>query len=593
MHETLFKLLVFASAAIIFVPLFQRIGLGAILAYLFAGLIIGPHILKLIQDPETVLHFSELGVVLLLFTIGLELDPSKLWNLRKKIFGMGLLQVLLTGVLFTVILGMLGFSKELCLVVGFGLALSSTAFCIQILEEKKQLKIMHGQGTFSILMFQDLAVVPLLALVSFLSGESNASFRLLEIFKVVGIMVLFIVAGRYAIRHALRLVANSKSYEVFIASSLWIVVGSAMLMESIGMSMGMGAFLAGVLLANSEYRHELESSLNPFKGLLLGLFFMAVGMSLHVPILLEKPHWIVLATLSFMTLKSAIIFGLARLFQYPIPSARNMAFTLPQGGEFAFVLFGAAMTQGILSNEIHSILTASVTLSMAATPFLFSWNQRHQKSFQEAHEDFEPVDDTEPVVIIAGYGRFGQIVSRFLQTQKVHHTILEHSASQVETSRQYGFKIFYGDATRKDILESAGIGQAKILVNAIDDPNKSLQLVKVINQNFPHIQVMSRARNRQHAINLMELNVKIIHRETFLTSLEMAKEVMMAMGKTREEINKQLALFRRTDDNILQKQFELRHNEKEMIDYTVAANTELEQILQEEGPAQNPGPQQA
>ncbi|MCB0272944.1 MAG: monovalent cation:proton antiporter-2 (CPA2) family protein [Bdellovibrionales bacterium] len=575
-------------SAIIFVPLFRKIGLGAILAYLFAGLIIGPHTLRLIEDPEVVLHFSELGVVLLLFTLGLELDPQKLWKLRKTIFGLGFLQVLLTGIVFTIGLKLLQNSTELSIVVGFGLALSSTAFCMQILQEKRQLKTTHGQGTFSILMFQDLAVVPLLTLVSILAGQKSAMLSPLELFRIVFILVLFIIVGLYAIRHALRLVANSESHEVFIATSLCIVVGSALLMESIGLSMGMGAFIAGVLLANSEYRHELESSLEPFKGLLLGLFFISVGMSLHIPILLQKPHWIILGTLSFMTVKSFIIYLLSRAFGFPNQSAKNMAFMLPQGGEFAFVLFGAATTHHILTPEIHSVLTASVTLSMAATPFLFSLNQRLMSTTNTADEQpFDTIDEKNPTVIIAGYGRFGQIVSRFLRAQNVFHTILEHSASQVEASRQFGYKVYYGDASRPDILTSAGIQNAHIFVNAIVEPQKSLEIVRHVQKLNPNIYIICRARNRQHSIELMELGVAVIHRETLMTSLEVAKEVMLKLGNSRAEINQRLAIFRSKDESILKKQFELRHDEKKMRLYTIQANTELEQILQEESQTTN------
>lgn len=572
--------MIFTSAAVIFVPLFRLLRLGAVLAYLFAGVVIGPGGLELVSDPDVVLNYSKLGVVFLLFLIGLELDPSRLWRLRSTIFGLGFLQVLVTGSTFFALGAFFGLSLSVSFVAGFGLALSSTAFALQILEEHRQLKTTHGEGSFSILMFQDLAVVPLLASLALIAGQETSSFHMNQILKVLAIIAAFIVVGLYFIRHALRFIAESRSHEVFTAISLLIVVGSAILMESVGLSMEMGAFLAGVLLANSEYRHELESNLEPFKGLLLGLFFIAVGMSLDLEILKEKPHWIVGLTILFMSVKGFIIFLLARVFRFPYESSRNMAFTLPQGGEFAFLLFSTALGSGLIDSELSSILSASVTLSMAATPLVFALNQRWLRTFSEVSErPYDHIESEEAKVIIAGYGRFGQIVSRFLKSENVSHTILEHSAAQVEGARKFGVKIYYGDASRADILEAAGAQQAEIFVLAIDDPEKSMQTARVVRTTWPHLKVVARARNRQHAIELLELGVEIIHRETLMTSLEVAKEVLLLNGGKKEEINKRLAKFRENDERILKTQFELRHDEKKMLSFTIQANEELEQIL--------------
>lgn len=482
MHALLIELLTLATAAVVFVPLFRKLGLGAILAYLFAGIIIGPFALKLISDAQDILHFSELGIVFLLFVIGLELAPNKLWALRRSIFGLGLLQVVLTGALFTWLGTLFGFPLALSYAAGFGLALSSTAFSIQILDDTNQLNTSHGQDTFAILMFQDLAVVPVVASLAFFSSSTNQShIDGLSILKALSVILLLIFVGHYLIRHALRLIASAETPEVFTAMTLLIVIGAAVLMESIGLSMGTGAFLAGVLLANSEYRHELETNLAPFKGLLLGLFFMAVGMSLDLFVLAQKPHWVLLLTVSFMLVKGIVLLALARLFGRSQETARNTALTLALGGEFAFVLFSSAISLKMMDTESSSLLSAAVTLSMAMTPFLFAFNQKYLRKFSEISE--RPYDDDFPSdveVIVAGFGRFGQIVTRFLNAEDVVHTILEHDAAQVETARRFGNKVYYGDASRRDILEAAGAKKAKYLVLAIDDPIQSVAAAKMV-----------------------------------------------------------------------------------------------------------------
>ncbi|MCB0363540.1 MAG: cation:proton antiporter, partial [Bdellovibrionales bacterium] len=404
---------------------------------------------------------------------------SKLWKMRVSIFFFFFLQVLLTGGLFTMIGILAGLPFAASYIAGFGLALSSTAFAMQILEENRQLKTTHGQGAFSVLMFQDIAVVPLLASLAFFTSSAEASASGLSWLKVLNAFLVIlglVVVGRFVIRKVFRWVADTGIQEVFIAMSLLVVVGTGLLLQSIGLSMGLGAFVAGVLLAESEYRHELETNLMPFKGLLLGLFFIAVGMSLDLKVLLNHPFLILGLGIGFMALKSLIIFMLAKLFKFPTESSRNMAFTITQGGEFAFVLFSTAMAQGLLSGEHQSLLSASVTLSMALTPFAFNFNQKYLRRSSEVSErPFDEVNNGEVEVIIAGYGRFGQIVSRFLKAQGVSYTVLEHSASQVDVARSFGNKIFYGDASREEILEQAGAKTAKYFVLAIDDPEKSIE----------------------------------------------------------------------------------------------------------------------
>ncbi|MFK8139467.1 MAG: monovalent cation:proton antiporter-2 (CPA2) family protein [Bdellovibrionales bacterium] len=579
MHDQFVQVLYLLLAAVIFVPLFRIFKLGAILAYLFAGVLVGPELLKLVKDPETILHFSELGVVFLLFLIGLELQPSRLWKMKREVFGLGTSQVMLTGCAFTGLISLFGFSWEKSFVAGFGLALSSTAFCIQILEEKNQFKTLHGQGTFSVLLFQDLAVVPLITLVPLLAGVTgNASWT--GALKALAIIVGFLVFGIYFIRYFLRWIAQTRVQEVFTALSLLVVLGSAILMDEAGLSMGTGAFLAGLLLANSEYRHEIESNLQPFKGLLLGLFFMAVGMSLKFEPIVNHADTVIAIIIAFMSIKILLVYSIARVFGYPYESARNMAFTLPQGGEFAFVLFAAATANQLFSVDEAATLNAAVTISMAVTPLLFSLNQRFLRTYSELTErPFDSVAQDDVEVIVAGYGRFGQIVSRFLKSQSVAYTILEHSAAQVDVARKFGTKIFYGDASREDIVELAGAQNAKIFVLAIDDVEDSLKTAKMVKDKFPHLEIIARVRNRQHAIDLLAIGVTNIHRETYLTSLEVAKEVLLFRGGVRDSINKKLAVFRSRDEEILREQYNHRDDEKEMISVTNQANAELNQIL--------------
>lgn len=580
MHGFLNEILVIFLAAAVTVPLFKLFKQGAILAYLFAGVLIGPQMLGFINDPAVKLQFSELGVVFLLFLIGLELNSSLLWKMRKDVFGLGLCQVVLTGLVFTFIGSTLGLGLSISIIAGFGLALSSTAFGLQILDESRQRKTLHGQGSFSILLFQDLAVIPLMALIPILTQGHFQGPGWVNVLKFVLIIVSLMLFGRYVIPVWFRAIAESRVQEVFIATSLLIVIGTGVLLESVGLSMGMGAFLAGMMLANSEYRHELESNLGPFKGLLMGLFFMSVGMSLNLKVVMHNPGTVILLLLGLLVLKAAIVYGVARLFRFPKESSRNMAATLPQGGEFAFVLFASATQFGLFQDEISSILNAVVTLSMAATPFVFSFNQKRLRSYSELSErPMDQISSEGSTVIIAGFGRFGQIVARFLNSQKVKYSILEHSAAQVDTARKFGTKIFYGDASRESIVEAAGAKEAKIFVLAIDDVDTSIKTAKMVKEKFPHLEIIARVRNRQHAIELMELGISKIHRETLLTSLEVAKETLMSLGHRREEINTKLAIFRKHDEEVLKNQLKLKDDEKSMIRYVTAASEELNQIL--------------
>lgn len=580
MHHLLTELLVLLVAAIVAVPLFRYFKLGAILAYLFAGIIIGPHVLAVIKDFETIVQFSELGVVFLLFIIGLELQPQRIWTMRRQIFGLGLAQMMITGLLLMAVGFAFGLSVPAAAVAGFGLALSSTAFALQILQESRQLKTEHGETAFSVLLFQDLAVIPLISIIPILGTGSTASLGWFAVGKTVAIIALFVVIGRYAVTHFFRFIALSRNQEVFTATALFVVIGSAVLMEMAGLSMGTGAFLAGVLLANSDYRHELETDLAPFKGLLLGLFFIAVGMSLNLKLVLSKPHIVGLVVIGFILIKGLVLYALSRRHGMDKEASRSMAFILPQGGEFAFVLFATAVTYKIFSEEVSSILAAAVTVSMALTPLLFYINQRFLRTSSDISErPYDKMVSDGAEVIIAGYGRFGQIVARFLKSQGVRFTILDHNPKQIDIARRFGAKVFYGDASRHDLIESSGGQHAKIFVLAIDDVESSIETATMVRRYFPHLRIIARVRNRQHAIDLIGIGVEQIHRETFLTSLEVAKEVMLELGGELDTINRKVDLFRSHDEKLLREQFNVRDDESRMVSLTIKANADLEEIL--------------
>ena len=589
MDTILFNFLIFTIASVIFVPLFRKLQMGAIIGYMFAGVVIGPYLTGLITDTELIMHFSELGLVFLWFFIGLEITPARIWRLRRWILGLGLFQVLVTGLIFTIIAKLLGWTVGASYVIGFGLALSSTAFALQLLKEHHQFDTTHGQGSFSILMFQDLAILPLLASLSFFTDGQFALPTITNVLQIIVIIAILILIEQYVIRHVLHLVAESQTHEVFTAMSLLLVIGAALLFQAVGLHMGMGAFLAGLLLTKSEYRHEFEINLTPFKGLLMGLFFISVGMSLNLQVLLKSWHLVIFITLGFMTCKGLIIFALGHLFRFPKQSTQNIAFTLPQAGEFSFILFSSAVSTGIMDIESSSLFTASVIISMAITPFIFAFNQKHLPIDETAPPELKTVKnkteklskEKEAGVIIAGFGRFGQTISRVLKMEGIKHIILEHSASQVKAARKFNNEVYYGDASRADILKSAGIDRAKIFVLAIDDVEKSVETAKVVRQNFPDVKIVARARHRRHAMDLLKLGISIVHREIYFSGLEMAREVLLLKGKSDYLANYRLDKFRQYDEKILQKQMHVKDEEKFM-SLTHQMNQDLINLLEED-----------
>lgn len=582
LHETA----IFLTAAILAVPLFQRFRFGSVLGYLTAGVLIGPWGLSLISGVDTILHFAELGVVFLLFIIGLELQPSRLWVLRKSVFGLGLAQVLVTGVLLAAVGLILGLSRESAIVAGLALSLSSTAFVLQMLAEKKQLPTTHGRAAFSILLFQDVAVIPLLALIPLLgTSEAQAqsgSAMALQVIKVAIVLIVIVVGGRYLLRHLLRFVATYANHEIFTATALLVVIGAALAMELAGMSMALGAFLAGLLLADSEYRHALEADIEPFKGLLLGLFFMAVGMSANLGVAAQQPLLVMALTLGLLLAKFFVLIVLSRLFGLTSKASRNLAFTLPQGGEFAFVLFSVAVAYQVLDRGLAELLILVVTLTMAATPLLVGFNEAVLDRWfgLEPRREFDHVEDTDHQVIIAGFGRFGQIIGRILRVRKIHFTALEASPSQVDFVRKYGSKIHYGDPSRLDMLRAARADKAKLFVLAIDDIASSIRTAQTVQRHFPHVKIYARARNRHHAHLLMDLGIKAISRETFLSALELAELVLHGLGISEQAARSTVQTFRTHDEQTLLRQHAIHHDESMLVQTVKEAAAELEELFE-------------
>jgi len=553
----LLNALIYLGAAVVSVPIAKRLGLGSVLGYLAAGLIIGPWGLRLITDVEAILHFSEFGVVLLLFLIGLELEPRRLWQMRMPIFGLGGAQVAGCALLIGVLGAFFGWHWSTALVAGLGLALSSTAIALQPLTERRLLGTDGGRAAFSILLFQDIAVIPMLAVLPLLGGTGAATDTegglraALLAAAVIGAVVL---GGRYLTRPLFRFIAATGMREIFTAAALLIVIGIAALMQFAGLSMALGTFIAGVLLAESEYRHELESDIEPFKGLLLGLFFTSVGMSVDVGLLLHQPGMI-LGLLAMLLLAKALVLGLlTRLGKVPGQQAALFVFLLAPGGEFAFVLFGAAEQIGAMPAQVAAQLTVAVALSMLAGPLLLILNDRviqPRMALGPQRPDETPEDEGNPVVV-AGFGRFGQIIVRLLYANRIGATVLDHDPVTIETLRPYGFKVFYGDATRLDLLEAAGAAKAKVLVVALDSQEASLLLIDQVQQHFPNLHIVARARDLTHAIELMNRKVPEIERETFHSALKLGEATLRALGFGTYAAHKRAMTFRRHNIRLLQ-----------------------------------------
>ncbi len=579
-HGFLEQALVYLAAGVIAVPIFKRLGLGSLLGYLVAGVAIGPWGLRLISEAQTVLQIAEFGVVLLLFLVGLELNAQRVWAMRRSIFGLGAVQVAATIAAVTALGVAFGAPPAVALVAAMGFAMSSTAIGLATLTEKNLLPTPGGQASFSVLLFQDLAVIPLLLAVGFLSGRGGSQISWPAIAEAIAIVALMAVAGHFLVRPVLRYVAETRLREVFVGFSLLVVLGTAALMEWVGLSMAFGAFLAGVMLADSEYRHELELDIEPFKGLLLGLFFIAVGMSIDVGLFLRAPALVLGLAVGIVALKAAILYAVARPFYCGSGDAALFAAALSQGGEFAFVIFGAA--SGILPPETASVLNAAVAVSMLTTPFLVMGYERFVMPRLDDKGPRAPdaIHESNPV-IVAGFGRFGQVAVRVLRGLGIGATVIDHDPGQIETVRRFGFKAYYGDATRLDLLESAGAARARVLLLAIDDAEAALKAVKRIRRRFPGLEVVARARGRTDAYEYAELGVPAV-REVFDAALNAAARVLQVMGYQAQDAARIVQRFKEHDEAQLRANAVHRHDMAKLIALAEQGRRDIAELLAQE-----------
>ena len=573
--------LVLLAAAVLLLPLFQRLGLGSILGYLAAGIVIGPLGLGLIPGAEAVLHFAELGVVLMLFLVGLELAPEQLWAQRRRLLGLGASQMLFSAALLTGFFFALGQPGPAALAIGATLALSSTAFAVQMLVETNQLGTPQGRNAFSILLFQDLAVIPLLLLLPVLAGgDAGAAQPNL----LVGVLVLALMwlAGRYLLNPWLGWLARLHNRELMTATALLLVLGAAELMETLHLSMGLGAFVAGMLLANSPYREQLDTDIQPFKGMLLGLFFIAIGMTMDLRLLAASPWSILAMGAALLGIKTLVLFGIARTLKVGGRDALRFGLLLSQGGEFAFVLFTQAGALNLLPTEMIAKLNLVVALSMAATPLLLKLVQRLWPAPKTGHRstEDEPAPHGQPAVIMAGFGRFGQIIGRILVSRRIPFTALDSNPDHIDTVRRFGNEVYFGDVTRLDLLHTAGLQHARIMVLAIDDVQASLRAVRLIREHFPHITLIVRARDRYHAYSLMAEGVEHVIRETLDSSLRAAQTTLAQLGMPETTAIDLVRTFRDVDERLLREQFAHRDKLDKLIELSARGREELESLLE-------------
>ena len=586
--------LIYLAAAVVVVPLSKALGLGSIIGYLAAGIAIGPWGLGLVTDVQSILHFAEFGVVLMLFLVGLELEPDRLWSLRRPIFGWGSVQVLAcTATLFIAALAIFygasgpNHTWKVLLVAALGLALSSTAIALQVLGERNQLSTPSGQSAFAVLLFQDVAAIPILALLPLLAAPTTGDDGnlWLEAAKAIGAVAGIILGGRLLMRPLFRWIARSKTPEIFTAASLLLVVSIAALMQFVGLSMALGAFLAGVLLAESEYRRELETDIEPFKGLLLGLFFIAVGMSIDFGVLLKSPWLIAGLVVAFMAIKGVVIFTMARAMKLAFQDRPVFTLMLAQGGEFAFVVFQQAVGLKIFTPEVGSMLVGVVALSMLLSPLLLvaidklllpRYAQRGAVQMDEISEQ------QQAPIIVAGIGRYGQIILRLLAANGYKATVLDHDAEQVEGLMRFGYRAFYGDATRLDLLRTAGAATAKVLIVAIDNVDQTLEIVDICKEHFPQLQLVVRARNVQHYYELRAKGVTLIQRETFESSLLSAQDVLQVLGHSAADARTSAQRFRNHNLAQIEQMWPHHKDEERLISLAKAGRQQLEELMAQE-----------
>lgn len=584
-HAFLQSAVVFLLAVVIAVPLARRLKLGSVLGYLAAGVVIGPFGLQWVRNPDAIASISELGVALLLFVIGLELSPQRLWVMRRSVFGAGAAQVIACAAALGAIAHFaFGLTAVSASVIGLGLALSSTAFGLQTLAERKELQSAHGRLGFAILLFQDLAAIPLIAAIPLLGVQvatQAAQPWWLGTLRVVGVIAVVVIGGRFALRPLFRAVAKTQLVEVSTATALLVVIGTAYLMQLAGISMALGTFLAGVLLADSEYRHELESHIQPFEGLLLGLFFIAVGMGVDLHLLIAHP-WIVCGLVALLLLcKAPLLAAIARVARLDFPGSLRLAVLLAGGGEFAFVVFKLAAERGLLSADQHRLLVLVITLSMAVVPLLVLAIAQLPAA-RAPKRAFDTIDTESPRVIIAGFGRVGQIVARLLRAHHIRFTALESSVEQVDLSRRFGgTEIYFGDPSRIELLRAAQADKAEVFVLATDDPETNVRTARIVRRLYPHLKIIARARNRQHAFRLMDLtSPDVVVRETFHSSLKMTQLTLEALGFTSEAARARVETFRQYDEQLLRDQHLVYDDEAAMVQSSKDAYAELERLFE-------------
>lgn len=576
---------IYLVAAVLIVPVAARLGIGAVLGYLVAGIAIGPWGLGFISDVDEILHFSELGVVFLMFIIGLELNPAKLWALRRSIFGVGAAQVIFSAAILGGLLWLTNFSWQAAIIGGIGLAMSSTAMALQLMMDKGMNRSEAGQLGFSVLLFQDIAVIPALALIPLLAGTDSGHIDWMKVGMKVLAFAGMLVGGRYLLRPIFRYIAASGVREVFTAASLLLVLGSALFMDALGLSMALGTFIAGILLAESEYRHELEVAIDPFKGLLLGLFFISVGMALNLGVLYTHIVTILLGVVTLVAVKTLVLYLLGRIYGLRSSERQQFAGVLSQGGEFAFVLFSAASSAKLFSGDQLPMLLVTVTLSMMTTPLLMKGIDRLlARRFNEPDEDEEKhfVEDDQPQVIVVGFGRFGQVVGRLLMANNKRITVLERDISVVSLMRKYGYKVYYGDATELELLRAAGAASAQSIVITCNEPEDVMTIVHLCQQHFPQLQIQARARGRVEAHELLQAGVTQFSRETFSSALELGRKTLMSLGMHPHQAHRAQQHFRRLDMRMLRELVPTLSESAAQASRVREARRELEDIFQRE-----------
>lgn len=598
-QDFFFQALIYLGAAVISVPLAKKMGLGSVLGYLLAGVIIGPFVLKLVgNEADEVMHFAEFGVVLMLFVIGLELQPSLLWRMRQSIFGLGGLQVLITTIVIGAVALIFRFSLSNAIAIGLILALSSTAIVIQTLTEKGLLQNVAGKSAFSVLLFQDMAVIPILAFLPILASWGNdinlADSQLekvagvsampgwAQLLLIIGVISAIVFIGRFIARHVFRLVAETGLHEIFTASALLMVIGIALAMDAIGLSPALGTFIAGVVLAENEYRHELESTIDPFKGLLLGLFFISVGASINFQLFIEQPFRILGYVILLIILKFTVLLSLGRIFKLRKGYEFLFAFLLAQSSEFSFVLISFSTQSQLFDTQTAGMLLLVVTLSMTISPLLLIFNDKAVRpilSRRQNKEEFDEFDEINPI-IIAGFGRFGLVLGRFLLANKISVTIIDSNPANVEILRKYGFKLYYGDVTRPQVLEKAGIEKAKMLILSMAEHDEAVKVAKYVRKNYPGLQIVARAKDIFHVFEFYKLHVRIVQREMFNSATELGVKVLTQLGFSKYEAYRAGRTFKHHEEQVVEELYKTwKEDEGEFIAETRRFSKQLSETM--------------